>query len=607
MKPAYKLLSTVLLTGAVFTSHARDEFGIQWQDWAANTFATAKMQNKLILINVGYEGCTACRFMEQNTFQNQAVIDLVNRHFIAIQVDSEARPDIGERYSDWAWPANAFMNPDAVQVLAFAGSRRPDSYITVLEQLIDGHAQGTLTADTAAPYGSSQKPATTSLTVLRDQVCVTQDNAFKNKTAGVFENAEPLRHLLLRHYLYGDVQVFEAGLATLNGITQQLDPVWGGVFYASFGNWSNVVKEKRLESQAAALQAYADGFKLTGDPAYRDAIKNVHRYLINFMRSKDGTFFASQQDRLTGSTQNIHIDDYYALGDKERREYGTPVTDHAVYTDMNGRIILGYVMAFEATGNQAYLDTAVTAAKVLLSKRQTDEGWLIQFIPGPAQLADQRIHVLVDEPVPYLRTQAHFGLALLGLHNATAEPRWARAAEQLAGAMFAKLEDAKIGGFFGAPDDGTPGRRKPLEDNAAAARFLYLLGVLIKNDTYKTGAEKILRATAYPEAVRREGRITGNLAMALETITAGYVEFSVVGDEGDSRTKQLLAAARRVYEPRKVVHIEPEGRYPKRPAPAMYICNDERCTVPIFDPTEVSAQAKGFTYAVSAPDKVASN
>ncbi|RLA49923.1 MAG: hypothetical protein DRR42_14470, partial [Gammaproteobacteria bacterium] len=36
--------------------------GIQWREWSASTFAEAKAKNRLILINVGHEGCTACRF-----------------------------------------------------------------------------------------------------------------------------------------------------------------------------------------------------------------------------------------------------------------------------------------------------------------------------------------------------------------------------------------------------------------------------------------------------------------------------------------------------------------------------------------------------------------
>ena len=195
----------------------------------------------------------------------------------------------------------------------------------------------------------------------------------------------------------------------------------------------------------------------------------------------------------------------------------------------------------------------------------------------------------------------------MGLYEATAEPRWQRAAIQLANALLEQLEDPKLGGFYGAPDDGTPGQRKPLEDNAAAARFLYLLGVLEKEDRYKHAAERAIRASASTTAVRREGKITGNLAMALEILTAGYVEFSVVGDLGDPRTQDLLQAGRRVFEPRKVVHIETAGRYPARSVPAMYICNDERCSVPIFSPDDVPRQARQFTYSTPTPDSVTQN
>ncbi len=70
--------------------------GIRWQAWSASAFSQAKANGRLILINVGHEGCTACLYMEKNTFSDPDVIKLVNDNFVAIQVDSEARPDIGE-------------------------------------------------------------------------------------------------------------------------------------------------------------------------------------------------------------------------------------------------------------------------------------------------------------------------------------------------------------------------------------------------------------------------------------------------------------------------------------------------------------------------------
>ncbi len=89
---------------------------IDWHHWELAAFEAAKVQDKVILLSVGMEGCAACARMESITYTDPGVIDLINQHFIAIEVDAEARPDIGERDSDWAWPATIFMAPDATHL-----------------------------------------------------------------------------------------------------------------------------------------------------------------------------------------------------------------------------------------------------------------------------------------------------------------------------------------------------------------------------------------------------------------------------------------------------------------------------------------------------------
>lgn len=582
--------------GGTATGTSMPRPGIQWRDWDRAAFQAARDTDRMILLNVGHEGCTACQFMKQHTFSHPEVIDLVNTHFVAIQVDSEIRPDIGERYSDWAWPANIFMAPNGTQVLAFAGSRQPATYLEILRELVVRHAAGTLEPDQLAPYGTFSSPATQPFTELRDQLRALHDTVFKNRDSGVFEHAEPLLAMLLRSHVYGDGAARALAAKTLDGRLQQLDPVWGGMHYASIGDWSNTVPEKRLESQAAALQAFAAGYHYLGETRYREGIVNVDRYLRNFMQSEAGAFFANQQGRLTTLPPQLTLKEYYDLDDKTRRQYGIPTIDHAIYSDVNARVILGYVQAFEATGMNQYLTTAAQAADMLVAQRQTPDGWIIQFLPSDELAQDERVHVIAGQkPAPYLRTQAHFGLAALALHGASGNSKWQDVATQVADAMLIQLEDSTRGGFYGAPADGTPGQRKPLEDNAAAARFLYLLAVLTKDSRYQLSAERAIRATASPIAVRREGRITGNLALALETMTASYVEFSIVGQTDHANTNALLSAARRVYEPRKVVHSELPGRYPAREQPAMYICNEIRCSVPIYAPEQVATYARQFT------------
>ncbi len=82
--------------------------------------------------------------------------------------------------------------------------------------------------------------------------------------------------------------------------------------------------------------------------------------------------------------------------------------------------------------------------------------------------------------------------------------------------------------------------------------------------------------------------------LALEKITAAYVEFSIVGDPQDDNAIALFNAARSTYPPRKLAHFEKPGRYPNRDKAAMYICNPDMCSLPIESPEQVAKHVVAF-------------
>ena len=599
---------SILIFALGFTATCIAADRVQWRHWEASAFNEARSANLPIMVAVGHEGCTACRMMEENTYSDERVIALLNEHFVPIQVDCEARPDIGERYSDWAWPATAFLKPDGTQVFAIRGSRRPGKFTRLLQRVIERHRAGELKTDQLAPYGAPTAIQDGPLADIRAQVREQLDDSFDQERGGwgsakILEYAEPTLQLFLRSHLYDDeISAWRAEL-TANGFVQQTDPVWGGMFYASFGRWDTGVREIRLESQAAALQLFAEALQVTGDEQFVQGLRDVHRYLTTWMTSPDGTFYANQKDVVIGLPSEMSIGDYYELDDRGRRAIGIPVIDRAIYTDHNGRVITGLVRAYEATGDERYFDTALRAARALVAERQTKEGWMRQFDADASLREVKRVRAVEVTGYPYLRAQAHFGLAALALYQATADDAWREVADRIAAGLGSTLLDQELGGYFGGPAsevDAIVGRRKPLEDNAAAARFVYLLGVLNKDDDLRKAAEQAIRAVAAPVIVSREGRITGSLAVTLELLTSGYVEFSIVGPRDDAIAQALIAAARRVYEPRKIVHLEKPGRYPVLAHAAMYICNDNQCSLPISDPTTVALQARQFKPAEMA-------
>ncbi len=599
----------LMLSGAVYA--AQD---IDWKHWELEAFEAARAQDKIILVSVGMEGCAACARMESITYTDPGVIDVVNEHFIAIEVDAEARPDIGERYSDWAWPATIFMAPDAMQVLAIRGNRLPRNFIPILDDMVARHEAGTLEPDPRSPYAAPPEPAETELSRIRDDLRTQIDRSLNRQYGGWGrsgiggeQSGSRLRHLYLRAHLYDDAELHELALKGSAGFLNSIDPVWGGSYIGSFPEGMEVperfralraIPEKRILVQSNAITAFAIGYQHTGDEKYLAGIAEIDRFLKDWMMADDGTFYTNQKSEPPRLPRGMSAYEYWALkSDRERRQYGTPPVDHAVYTDRNGEVISSYVLAYETTGNKDYLETAIRAATAILEKRVQDAGWAVQATANDEANADARMRPLVTEEKPFLSAQAWFGSALLTLYRATGDDHWLIAANRIGKATLELLQDETAGGFFATVPDATAAviaPRKPLESNGTAASFYYDLWIYTKDDAYKSVSENAIRAVAQPTIIRREGKITGEFAMALEKVTTSYVEFSIVGDTDHPNAGALFEAGRDVFEPRKLLHYEAPGRYPDRGIPSMYICNPDMCSVPIEDPAQVAKQAAAF-------------
>ena len=292
---------------------------IAWQAWSADAFAQAQREDRMIIVDVGIEGCTACRWMEQKTYGNADVAALIDEHFVAISVDAEARPDIGERYEYWAWPATIFMSPDGEQVLAIRGNKLPKNFLPILQQLIEAKRAGTLTGDNKQPITAPPRVLDGPLEELRKNVVARMDKSFDAKLGGWGTMKSPakahLRHAFLRAHARGETAWRDHGLRTLEGMTGLIDPEWGGVFVASFEGWNKPVPEKRIAGQAAALHGFATAYRVSGDARWKAHAAAVTRYVESTLQADDGTFYTSQEDVAPKLPASLTAADYYALAD----------------------------------------------------------------------------------------------------------------------------------------------------------------------------------------------------------------------------------------------------------------------------------------------------
>lgn len=93
---------------------------VHWYPWGAEAFDKARSEDKPVFLSIGYASCHWCHVMEEESFEDPQVADLLNKDFISIKVDREERPDIDAVYmsvcqamtGSGGWPMSVFLTPD---------------------------------------------------------------------------------------------------------------------------------------------------------------------------------------------------------------------------------------------------------------------------------------------------------------------------------------------------------------------------------------------------------------------------------------------------------------------------------------------------------------
>jgi len=482
---------------------------LAWADLGPATFARARSEKRLVLVDGSAEWCHWCHVMEATTYHDARVRRLMAARFVAVKVDVDSNPAFEERYRDWGWPATVLMTADGEELGVYKGYLPPERMGEILEQVIaqvdasagagadaDAGAGAMTEQDIAARLDSYWDPAQGSWG-RPQKVPLYQDNAWELARAAA-----------------GDAQARARALFALDRQRAIIDPVWGGICqYSTDGDWAHPHYEKLMPFQAGAIDNYAAAYALTHDPQWLTTAQRVRGFVDRFMTTPDGAFATTMdadlhahepgKPYLTGRA-------YYALDDAHRRALGIPRVDASEYARENGLAIAAYVTLYEASGDATALAAAERAAARILATHATGRGGVTH---GPA----------ADAPsgeVLYLADNAAFGFALARLYEATKDPSYLEAARRIARFVASDLADAKAGGFFGStPDPGAVGvfavRQKPVEDDAMAARFLARLGRLAATDEYRAPLAGTLAFIRTRDAVASRGRMIGDILLAL--------------------------------------------------------------------------------------------
>lgn len=522
--------------------------GVTFFPWANETFARARVEQRILVVTVSTTWCHWCHVMKGETYGDERVARALAMRFLPVDVDADARPDLAERFRDYHWPATAFLTSDGTPILALRGYRSPTQFLAILADVERQVARGGPYAGFSDPNHGEDAPMAADrdgLVALRRQLLRQLDRHYDEVAGGwgrpqKYPLAEPIEYGLLVAPQGGRALVAEQrALFTLDRMQALVDPIDGGMYqYSLEGRWDRWHPEKIMEVNAGALGVYADAYGRTGDARWRTAAQQIRRWLRETMQTTDGTYRASQDADAPG----MKGEQYYRILDREgRRRHGVPRTDDRIYARENGIVIQALVRLHRATGDASALADARRAARSILATHAMPSGALrhaAEATSAPLLLLDQ----------------VAMGRALLALHQADLDETWLAAAVSIANDMEVRFGAGDGGGYFDATSDPAAGgtlaeRRRSLEGNARAARLLLALASLQAESSWRDRALGAIRSVSRPDLIAKSWRRVGGLLLAVEQALAPYalvdLRAPLASAKADSLTARALERARR--------------------------------------------------------------
>lgn len=340
---------------------------VNWYPWCDEAWECAKREDKPVFLSIGYSTCHWCHVMAHESFEDEEIAEILNRHFISIKVDKEERPDLDSIYmaacqaftGSGGWPTTLFLTPQ--QKPFYAGTYFPKTakygqpglkelLLAVGEKWKRDREMLVRSAEGIISFLDRKTEVKGDVdTQLMSDAFEFYKHTFDEKYGG-FGNPPkfPTPHNLLFLMRYYEKYRKKDALKMVEKTLMQMyrggifDHIGGGFSRYSTDSYFLVPHfEKMLYDNALLILACCKAYEITKKPVYCQVAEKTAAYVLREMTSLEGGFYSAQDADSEGVEGKYYLFEpseiIEVLGEKAGKKFNScfDITDKGNFEGKN--------------------------------------------------------------------------------------------------------------------------------------------------------------------------------------------------------------------------------------------------------------------------------